>query len=44
MLNLKFILLAHDINVLYAGRSITEVNNLLLNNELKQMNRWFKVK
>jgi len=37
---LKFILFADDTNVFYAGKSITEVNNVL-NNELKQMSRRF---
>ena len=39
---IKFILFADDNNVLYAGKSITQVNNVL-NNELKQMIQWFKV-
>jgi len=38
----KFILFADDINVFYAGKSITEINNVL-NNELKQMSQWFLV-
>jgi hypothetical protein len=39
---IKVILFADDNNVLYAGKSITQVNNVL-NNELKQMIQWFKV-
>jgi len=37
---LKFILFDDDTNVLYVGKSITEVNNVL-NDELKQMSQWF---
>ena len=39
---LKFILFPDDTNVVYAGKSITEVN-CVHNNELKQMSQWFKV-
>jgi len=37
---LKFILFTDDTNLLYAGKSITDVNNEL-NNELKQVSEWF---
>jgi len=35
-------LFADDTNVLYPGKIITDVNNVL-NNELKQMSHWLKV-
>jgi len=35
-------LFADDTNVLYAGKSITKINNVI-SNELKQISQWFKV-
>jgi len=39
---LKFMLFADDTNVFYAGKSITEVNNMI-SNKLKQMSQLFQV-